>query len=151
MNNAKISEYALMAGGTMALAGAVLKITAWSNAPYLFLFGAILFTFGLLTQPVNAEGAIARRLRAQQMTGAVLLIITGVLMLTDGYHADLVLGNTGSGMNDFLRSFLISATKRNSWIVTMSISALSLLYTAFRMDSQTGKELEKESKNHKKD
>ena len=84
-------------------------------------------------------GVVVRRLRAQQMTGAVLLIVTGVLMLTDGYHADLVLGNTGAGLNGFMRSFLISMTKKNSWIVTMSIAALCELYSAFRIDTLSKK------------
>lgn len=138
----KYSEYILMAGGTMVLAGAVLKITSWQYAPYLFLAGAILFAAAQVAQPFD-EGSgkvVMRRLRAQQMTGAVLLIITGVLMLTDGYHADLVLGNTGTGMNEFMRSFLISVTKKNSWIVTMSIAALCELYTAFRMDNLSKKQ-----------
>lgn len=129
------SEYVLMAGGVMVLAGAILKITAWEFAPYMFLAGAVLFAAGQVTQPMKGDNVVVRRLRAQQMTGALMLIVTGVLMLTDGYHADLVLGNTGTGMNDFLRSFLISVTKKNSWIVSMSIAALCELYTSFRLDS----------------
>ena len=52
-----------MAGAVLLLAGAVLQITRWELAPYLYTLGAVM-------------------LRRQQIFGAVALVFTGVLMFT---------------------------------------------------------------------
>ena len=62
-----------MAGAVLLLAGAVLQITRWELAPYLYTLGAVMFGY------VQVMG---NRLRRQQIFGAVALVFTGVLMFT---------------------------------------------------------------------
>ena len=68
----------------------------------------------------------------------VLLVITGFLMFSSNYHQQLMFNNS---MNDTLRSFLLTLTARNSWIVTLCIATLFELYSSFRIDARN-KELE---------
>ena len=86
-----------MAGAVLLLAGAVLQITRWELAPYRY----------------DGRNFIIKRLRRQQIFGAVALVFTGVLMFT---------------------------MKRNEWIVCLSIAAVLELYTAFRIPQELEKE-----------
>ena len=92
-----------MAGAVLLLAGAVLQITRWELAPYLYTLGAVMFGYV----------QVIKRLRRQQIFGAVALVFTGVLMFT---------------------------MKRNEWIVCLSIAAVLELYTAFRIPQELEKE-----------
>jgi drug/metabolite transporter (DMT)-like permease len=56
---------------------------------------------------------IVRRLRRQQILGAVLLVFAGVLMFV---------------------------TKHNEWVLCLTIAAILELYTAFRIPSELEKE-----------
>ena len=56
---------------------------------------------------------IIRRLRRQQLLGAMLLVLTGVIMLL---------------------------WKRNEWIVCLTVAAVLELYTAFRIPQEEAKE-----------
>ena len=104
-----------MAGAVLLLAGAVLQITRWELAPYLYTLGAVMFGYvQVMGNRYDGRNFIIKRLRRQQIFGAVALVFTGVLMFT---------------------------MKRNEWIVCLSIAAVLELYTAFRIPQ----ELEKES------
>ena len=61
----------------------------------------------------DGRNFIIKRLRRQQIFGAVALVFTGVLMFT---------------------------MKRNEWIVCLSIAAVLELYTAFRIPQELEKE-----------
>lgn len=120
-------------GGVLLLFGAAVKITGWEYAPYIFMIGAVMFAAGQFADRYHGDDMIMKRLRRQQVTGAVFLIITAVLMiLSSTLHLRLMYTETGLGDN--LRSFLISLTKPNNWIVTMSIGAVLELYSALRME-----------------
>jgi hypothetical protein len=43
-------------------------------------------------------------------------------------------------MGGGFRTFLLSVTRRNNWIVTLSIGAVFELYSSFRLDHIQGKE-----------
>ena len=105
-----------MAGAVLLLAGAVLQITRWELAPYLYTLGAVMFGYvQVMGNRYDGRNFIIKRLRRQQIFGAVALVFTGVLMFT---------------------------MKRNEWIVCLSIAAVLELYTAFRIkfqDSGNGK------------
>ena len=92
-----------MAGAVLLLAGAVLQITRWELAPYVQVMG----------NRYDGRNFIIKRLRRQQIFGAVALVFTGVLMFT---------------------------MKRNEWIVCLSIAAVLELYTAFRIPQELEKE-----------
>ena len=103
-----------MAGAVLLLAGAVLQITRWELAPYLYTLGAVMFGYvQVMGNRYDGRNFIIKRLRRQQIFGAVALVFTGVLMFT---------------------------MKRNELIVCLSIAAVLELYTAFRIPQELEKE-----------
>jgi len=102
-----------MVGAVLLLVGAVLQITRWELSPYLYTLGAVLFAYVQVMCRYEGKTLIVRRLRRQQIIGAVLLVFAGVLMFT---------------------------SKRNEWIVCLTIAAVLELYTAWRIPSELEKE-----------
>lgn len=102
-----------MVGAVLLLVGAVLQITRWELSPYLYTLGAVLFAYVQVMCRYEGKNLILRRLRRQQIIGAVLLVFAGVLMFT---------------------------SKRNEWIVCLTIAAVLELYTAWRIPSELEKE-----------
>ena len=102
-----------MVGAVLLLVGAVLQITRWELSPYLYTLGAVLFAYVQVMCRDEGMSLIVRRLRRQQIIGAVLLVFAGVLMFT---------------------------SKRNEWIVCLTIAAVLELYTAWRIPSELEKE-----------
>lgn len=106
MKNERWKSVLSVGGAALLLVGAVLQMTRWEVAPYLYLAGAVAFAYVQLTCGYEGKNFILRRLRRQQMMGAVLLVVAGVLMLT---------------------------MHHNEWIACLTIAAVLELYTAFRM------------------
>lgn len=125
-------------GGVLLLVGAMVMITGWEYAPYIYMLGSVMFASAQLSDRYDGDDMILKRLRLQQVLGAVLLVVTGFLMFSGNYHQQLMFNNS---MNDTLRSFLLTLTARNSWIVTLCIATLFELYSSFRIDARN-KELE---------
>lgn len=125
-------------GGVLLLVGAMVMITGWEYAPYIYLLGSVMFASAQLSDRYDGDDMILKRLRLQQVLGSILLVITGFLMFSSNYHQQLMFNNS---MNDTLRSFLLTLTARNSWIVTLCIATLFELYSSFRIDARN-KELE---------
>lgn len=125
-------------GGVLLLVGAMAMITGWDFAPYIYLFGSVMFASAQMSDRYDGDDMILKRLRLQQVLGSILLVITGFLMFSGNYHQQLMFNNS---MNDTLRTFLLSLTAKNSWIVTLCIATLFELYSSFRIDARN-KELE---------
>ena len=125
-------------GGVLLLVGAMVMITGWEYAPYIYLLGSVMFASAQLSDRYDGDDMILKILRLQQVLGSILLVITGFLMFSSNYHQQLMFNNS---MNDTLRSFLLTLTARNSWIVTLCIATLFELYSSFRIDARN-KELE---------
>lgn len=120
-------------GGVLLLFGAAVYITGWEYAQYLFLVGSLMFAAGQFADRYQGSDVVMKRLRAQQVTGAIFLLVTAALMiLSSELHLKLLYGVTD--MSDNIRSFLISLTRPNNWIITMSIGAVLELYSALRME-----------------
>jgi hypothetical protein len=118
--------------------GAMVMITGWDYAPYIYLLGSVMFASAQMSDRYDGDDMILKRLRLQQVLGSILLVITGSLMFSGNYHQQLMFNNS---MNDTLRTFLLSLTAKNSWIVTLCIATLFELYSSFRIDARN-KELE---------
>ena len=101
-----------ISGCIMALAGAAIYITGWRLAPYLYTAGAVLFAIAQICSPDRYQTSNLRRLRAQQVIAAFLLVVAGLLM------------------------FL---TRGNEWIVCLTIAAVMELYTAIRIPQEEEK------------
>lgn len=93
-------------GAVLALVGAAVMITGWQYAPYIYSVGAVMVAFVQLANGYNGTNVTIKRLRKQQVFGAVLLLLTGLFMFT---------------------------TKHNEWVVCLTIAAVLELYTAYRI------------------
>lgn len=124
-------------GGVLLLVGAAVFITGWSYAPYFYLVGSLMFACGQFADRYDGDDKIMRRLRFQQILGACFLLLTAVLMFADEFHSRLL---TDTSMSAGLRSFLLDLTRKNNWIVTLTIGAVFELYSSFRMESISKKE-----------
>lgn len=134
----KMINVMMTIGGVLLLVGAMVMITGWDFAPYIYLLGSVMFASAQMSDRYDGDDMILKRLRLQQVLGSILLVITGFLMFSGNYHQQLMFNNS---MNDTLRTFLLSLTAKNSWIVTLCIATLFELYSSFRIDARN-KELE---------
>lgn len=100
-------------GGILLVIGAALYVTRWVVAPYIYVVGS--FMFGAMQMADRYEGGnfVIRRLRRQQVLGALMLMLTGIAMFVCKY---------------------------NEWIVCLLIACLLELYTAFRLPQELEKE-----------
>lgn len=103
-------------GAVALLLGAALQITQLAWAPYLYLIGAIMFAYVQVMSGYEGKNIIIRRLRRQQIIGATLLVVAGVMMIF---------------------------WKRNEWVVCLTIAAVLEMYTAFRIPQEEEKEKNK--------
>ncbi|MBP5347123.1 MAG: hypothetical protein J6Y51_00065 [Bacteroidaceae bacterium] len=128
----RLIESFITVGGVLLLFGAAVYITGWEYAPYLYVAGSLMFACGQFADRYQGNDPIVKRLRFQQLLGAVFLLLTALLMFADPIHTRLLSDTTMGGS---IRSFLLALTRRNNWIVTLSIGAVFELYSSFRMDS----------------
>ena len=103
-------------GAVALLLGAALQITQLAWAPYLYLIRAIMFAYVQVMSGYEGKNIIIRRLRRQQIIGATLLVVAGVMMIL---------------------------WKRNEWVVCLTIAAVLEMYTAFRIPQEEEKEKNK--------
>lgn len=110
----KVHQVIQVLGAVLLLIGAMLQITRWEVSPYIYTIGSVMFAYvQVVTCRYEGKNLIVRRLRRQQIIGAVLLVFAGVLM------------------------FL---TRHNEWVLCLSAAAVLQLYTAFRIPSELEKE-----------
>ena len=100
-------------GALLLLLGAMLQITRWELSPVIYTIGAVLFAYVQVMTGYDGKNLVIRRLRRQQILGAVLLVFAGVLMFV---------------------------TRQNEWVLCLSAAAVLQLYTAFRIPSELEKE-----------
>ena len=109
----KIYQIIQGVGAVLLLVGAMLQITRWELSPILYTIGAVMFAYVQVMSRYEGKNLIIRRLRRQQILGAVLLVFAGVLMFV---------------------------TKHNEWVLCLTVAAILELYTAFRIPSELEKE-----------
>lgn len=127
----RLIESFVVVGGFLLLFGAAVYITGWSYSPYLYLIGSVMFACGQIADRYDGDDKIIKRLRFQQIAGACFLVLTGVLMFSDGIHSRLL---SETSMSPGIRSFLLDLTRKNNWIVTLSIGAVFELYSSYRLE-----------------
>ena len=109
----KIYQIIQGVGAVLLLVGAMLQITRWELSPVIYTLGAVMFAYVQVMSRYEGKNLIVRRLRRQQILGAVLLVFAGVLMFV---------------------------TKHNEWVLCLTVAAILELYTAFRIPSELEKE-----------
>jgi hypothetical protein len=109
----KIYQIIQGVGAVLLLVGAMLQITRWELSSVIYTLGAVMFAYVQVMTRYEGKNLIVRRLRRQQILGAVLLVFAGVLMFV---------------------------TKHNEWVLCLTVAAILELYTAFRIPSELEKE-----------
>lgn len=109
----KAQQIIYIIGGTLLIVGAALYITQWAWAPYIYMTGSFLFGAMQMLDRYTGSNFMLRRLRRQQILGAIALMLTGILMIS---------------------------CKHNEWILCMLVGCLLELYTAFRIPQEYEKE-----------
>ena len=109
----KIYQIVQGVGAVLLLVGVMLQITRWELSPILYTIGAVMFAYVQVMSRYEGKNLIIRRLRRQQILGAVLLVFAGVLMFV---------------------------TKHSEWVLCLTVAAILELYTAFRIPSELAKE-----------
>ncbi len=100
-------------GAVMLLAGAAVYITGWPLSTNINTNGAKMVALDQLKSPSKCKRPTVKRLRRQQIFGALLLVLTGAFMLF---------------------------TRGNEWIVSLTIAAILELYTSIRIPQEEAKE-----------
>ena len=114
-----------MVGGVLLLIGAMTYITGSIYSFGLYTIGALHFAGIQIWNGYEGDNLVVKRLRFQQVMGALLLLCTAVFMA--------------------MQMFEFGFAQRNEWMVCMAIGCVLELYTAFRIPA----ELEKEKKKGK--
>lgn len=104
----------LVVGAVMVLTGAAVYVTGWALSPYVYTIGAGVFALAQINTPTRVQNMAIRRLRRQQIFGALILVLTGAFMFF---------------------------THGNEWIVSLTIAAILELYTSIRIPQEEEKEL----------
>ncbi len=93
-------------------------------APYIYCVGVLMFASMQLLDSYDGDNFTIRRLRRQQMLGALLLLLSGAAMIGGTYHLPYM--------------------GHNEWVIIMMIAAVLELYSAFRIPAELRKEERKE-------
>ena len=104
-------------GGGLIVLGSLLPLFAPTAAPFVFALGALLFGCIQIADRYDGKNFIIKRLRRQQVMGALLLIVTGYLMISS--------------------YFQWTPFRGSEWKVTLMIAAILELYTIFRIDYES--------------
>ena len=111
-------------GAILLLVGAL----AWPTGQWwpviFYCIGSLCFGAMQMLQRYEGQSLVVRRLRRQQMLGALALMLAGAAMIAGRLHLNYL--------------------QHNEWMVIMSIGALLECYTVFRLSH----ELEKERQKH---
>jgi hypothetical protein len=110
----RMTEWMGMAGAVVLLIGVALQSTHWALAPYIYLVGAVMFSYvQIVHERYEGHNFILKRLRRQQILGALALMAAGAMMIM---------------------------MHHNEWIVCLTVAAVLELYTAFRIPQELEKE-----------
>lgn len=109
-----------MLGALLLLVGASLYITRWIGAFYMYTAGACCFSVIQFMAGYEGKNWVVRRLRRQQLLGALFLLATAVAMSMDTFHYGFA--------------------QRNEWMFTLCVGCVFQLYTAFRIPAELEKE-----------
>ena len=110
----------MMAGGMLVVIGAALYMLLPVVAFVAFAVGAVTFSYMQLLQSYDGRSFVIRRLRRQQLMGAVAILVAACLMA--------------------MQTFRLGIAMRNEWVVALTIGCVLELYTAFRLPAELEKE-----------
>lgn len=118
LNSLQLFIYRL--GGVLIILGAALNPLQSTVAPYIYSAGALMFASMQLLARYDGGSMVIRRLRRQQIFGALLLLLSGALM--------------------FGQQFRWPNMRHNEWLIVLLIAAVFELYAAFRIPAELERE-----------
>jgi hypothetical protein len=107
-------------GAVLMLIGAAAYMWLPLWATVAFTVGALLFAPLQMLQRYEGRSFTIRRLRRQQLLGALALLVTACLMI--------------------MQVCQVGFARRNEWVVALAIACVLELYTAFRIPAELKKE-----------
>lgn len=107
-------------GGVLLCLGALMPLFLPGAAPYVFTLGALLFAPIQIADRYEGRSIVIRHLRRQQIVGALLLVVTGMMMLCSLYR--------------------VPPFRGTEWKLALAIAVVLELYTIFRIDHEEKKE-----------
>ena len=116
----KFQNFVFMAGAVLLLVGAATFFTGWLYAFYLYTVGACAFAAMQLWAGYEGDNLVVRRLRGQQVIGALLLVCTAFFMA--------------------MRIYDFGFARGQEWVVCLAVACVLELYTAFRIPAELEKE-----------
>ncbi len=116
----KVQNLVFRAGAVLTLVGAAAFLTGRPFALYLYAVGACAFASMQLRAGYEGDNFVIRRLRVQQVVGALLLVCTAFFMA--------------------MRVFGFGFARRQEWVVCLAVACVLELYTAFRIPAELEKE-----------
>lgn len=104
-------------GGLLLLTGAIMPAFPELQfaAPFVYTLGAVMFAAMQMLARYDGKNIILRRMRRQQLIGAVLLIVAGGLM--------------------FMSVLQLRPFSGDEWKLVLAIATVLQLYTSFRIPS----------------
>ena len=109
----------MMVGGVLVIVGAAMYMVLPVVAFVFYTVGALLFSSMQLQQSYEGSSFVVRRLRRQQLLGAVALLVAACLMA--------------------MQTFRVGFAQSNEWVVALAIACVLELYTAFRIPAELKK------------
>lgn len=111
----KFQNFLYGAGGIVLLAGAVMPLFPGllMAGACVFAVGAVLFSSMQMLARYDGSDITVRRLRRQQLMGAILLLVTAGLLL--------------------MKACATGPLRGDEWKLTLTIAAVLEVYTAFRL------------------
>lgn len=109
-------------GGLLLVAGAAMPVfpELLFAAPYVYSVGAVMFCAMQMLARYEGRNVVIRRIRRQQLFGAVLLLVAGGLL--------------------FMHVLGIGPFRADEWKIVLTIGAVFELYAAFRLPALLEKE-----------
>lgn len=109
-------------GGLLLVAGIIVPLFSGATAValYLYLLGALMFSSMQVLQKYEGKNITLKRLRRQQILGALMLLLAGGLMACSVYG--------------------IPPLSKGKWQVALAIGAVLEVYTAFRIPAELARE-----------
>lgn len=123
----KIQNIVFITGAVLLLIGAATFFTGWLYAFYLYTVGACAFAAMQLRAGYEGDNFVIRRLRGQQVIGALLLVCTVFFMA--------------------MRIFDFGFARGQEWVVCLAVACVLELYTAFRIPAELEKEKSRKNNN----
>ncbi|MBR6460089.1 MAG: hypothetical protein IKS49_08095 [Actinomycetaceae bacterium] len=121
MNELTSTHQRIMACGAVCIQlGAVLYIMLPVAATIIFCVGVLAFCPMQMLARYEGRNFTIRRLRRQQLLGALALLATAACMA--------------------MQTWRFGPTQRNEWVVCMAVACVLELYTAFRIPAELKKE-----------